>query len=122
MADNNKNSSPKLEKNWDKEAYLLSKLDSRERSFYIDTGSFFFKISMVLAATSMVLALYCTYKVHKLPQITSYYLNSIDGKIYDNNLSPEKIEKLRTAIKKYKENKAIAEASAIAAAKAKKAE
>jgi hypothetical protein len=44
-------------------------------------------------------------------------LNSIDGKIYDNNLSPQKIEKLRTAIAKYKENKARE-----AAAAAKKAE
>jgi hypothetical protein len=117
MADNDKTSKPKLEKNWDKEAYLLSKLDRRERSFYIDTGTFFFKISMVLAVTSVVLALYCTYKVYKLPQTTSYYLNSIDGKIYDNNLSPQKIEKLRTAIAKYKENKARE-----AAAAAKKAE
>lgn len=106
MANKEKNSKPKLEKNWDKEAYLLSRLDSRERSFYISTGTFFFKLSMVLAVTSMVLALYCTYKVHRLPHNTSYYLNSIDGKIYDNNLSPEKIEKLRTAIIKYQENQA----------------
>ena len=120
MANNNKNSNPKLDKNWDKEAFLLSRLESRERSFYIDTGTFFFKISMVLAVTSMVLALYCTYKVHKLQQNTSYYLSSIDGKIYDNNLTPAKIEKLRTAITKYKENKAKADAAA--AVTAKKAE
>lgn len=122
MADKDKTSKPKLEKNWDKEAYLLSRLDARGRSFYIDTGTFFFKLSMVLAVTSMVLALYCTYKVYRLPHNTSYYLNSIDGKIYDNNLSPAKIEKLRTAITKYKENKARAEAAAVAAANAKQAE
>lgn len=112
MANKNKDSTPKLEKNWDKEAYLLGRLDARPRSFFIDVGTFFFKLSMVLAVTSMVLALYCTYKVHKLPNNTSYYLNSIDGKIYENNLSPEKIDKLRTAILKYKENKAKAEAAA----------
>lgn len=116
MADKNKTSKPKLEKNWDKEAYLLSRLDSRDRSFYIRTGTFFFKLSMVLAVTSAVLALYCTYKVHKLPNNTSYYLNSIDGKIYDNNLSPEKIDKLRTAIIKYQENKAREAAAASAKA------
>lgn len=115
MADNKKNSKPKLEKNWDKEAHLLSVLDGRSRSFYIDTGTFFFKISMVLAVTSMLMALYCTYKVHRLPQTTSYYLNSLDGKIYENNLSPEKVQKLIVAITKYKENK-IAKANAANAA------
>lgn len=118
MADKEKKSKAPIEKNWDKEAYLLNRLNLRERSFYIETGTFFLKLSMVLAVTSVVLALYCTYKVYRLPHNTSYYLNSIDGKIYNNNLTPEKVEKLRTAITKYKENKAKAQA----AAAAKKAE
>lgn len=114
MADKEKKSKTPIEKNWDKEAYLLKRLELRQRSFYIDTGTFFFKLSMALAVTSMVLALYCTYKVYRLPFNTSYYLNSIDGKIYNNNLTVEKVEKLRVAITKYKENKAKAEASAAA--------
>jgi hypothetical protein len=102
MEKNNKEKKVKKEKNWDKKAYLNERLLKRPRSFYIDTGDLFLKISLVLASCSLIMALYTTMKVYNLPNHASYYINSVNGKIYENRITPEKLEKMRTAMAAYR--------------------
>ena len=94
-----------LEKNWDKNEYLKERLNRRPRSFYIDKGNSFLNISYVLAILSLLMAFYTTYKVVTLPKHTSYHLNGVDGKIYQNNITPDKAVRIRDAILEYRAEK-----------------
>lgn len=103
MENNNKEKKVKKEKNWDKKEYLNERLLRRPRSFYIDTGDLFLKISLVLAVGSLIMAMYTTMKVYNLPNHASYYINSVNGKIYENRITPEKLEKMKAAMAAYRE-------------------
>ncbi len=90
-------------RNWNKRQYLLEQLSKRPRNFYIDTGNLFFKLSLIITCISLLMTLYTTYKVYNMPNYSSYYINSVDGKIYENQVNPEKFEKMKLAMAKIRE-------------------
>lgn len=106
MAKKEKPAVEKKDKNWDKKEYLKLKLSQRPRSFYILTADSFLKVSTALAICSLFMSLFIMYKVHSFPNHASYYINSVNGKIYNNNITPEKYEKMVKAMQAYRAKQA----------------
>lgn len=98
MAKKNNKDIVQRDKSWDKKEYLFQRLLTRPRGFYIDTGNLFLQISFILASLTLLMSLYTAFKIHNLPNHASYYINSVDGKIYENKLTQEKFEKMKIAM------------------------
>lgn len=96
--ENKKQENNKQEKTWDKEEYIANKFRNRSIVFYIDKSKIFLDFSFYLMIITFSIALFNTYKVMSLPNKTSYYISSLDGKLYNNDYNQDKREKLRTAI------------------------
>lgn len=92
------------EKTWDKEEYIENKFRNRTIVFYIDKSKIFLDLSFYLMIITFSIAIFNTYKVMSLPNKTSYYISSLDGKLYNNNYSQDKREKLILAINTIKTN------------------
>lgn len=91
------------EKAWNKKEYIQNKFSNRPISFYIDKSKLFLDISFYLVIASFIFALINTYIVITLPNSTSYYISSLDGKLYVNNLNQNKKEQLVKAITEIKQ-------------------
>lgn len=94
-----------LEKSWSKKDYIQNKFSNRSIVFYIDKSKLFLDISFYLIIIAFIFALFNTYKVMELPNKTSYYISSLNGKLYHNSLNQEKKEKLIKAIQEIRSSK-----------------
>lgn len=93
------------EKTWDKEEYIKNKFSNRPIGFYIEKTKLFLDISLYIIAITFILASVNTYTVLMLPKKTSYYMSSLDGKLYKNTLNDEKRSKLIKAITTIKQER-----------------
>lgn len=98
MSDNNNNEKIVFQKTWDKEDYVKEKFKNRPIYFYINKTELFLNICLYFSIASLCFALLNTYKVINLPNKTSYYISSLNGKLYSNNLTQSKKEDLIKAI------------------------
>lgn len=94
------------EKTWNKKEYIENKFSNRSINFYIDKSKLFLDISFYLVIAAFIFALINTYVVMTLPNTTSYYISSLDGKLYVNNLNQNKKEQLVKAITEIRQKQA----------------